>query len=119
MAAVAFGHLLPAGQTDGFFVLAGLIGFVLGDTQALSRSLFSQMIPAGREAQYFSLYEISNRGTSWLGPLLFGLAFQLTGSYRMSIVALLTFFGLDFVALWLVPVAAAVREAGNPVPERL
>jgi UMF1 family MFS transporter len=32
------------------------------------------MIPKGQEAQYFSLYEVSDRGTSWLGPFLFGLA---------------------------------------------
>src|SRR5688572_31106660 len=49
---------------------------------ALSRSLFSHMIPHGQEAEYFSLYEISERGTSWLGPLIFGLTLQLTGSYR-------------------------------------
>ena len=43
-------------------------GFVLGGTQALSRSLFSQLIPPGKEAEYFGFYEISDRGTSWLGP---------------------------------------------------
>ena len=45
-----------------------VIGFVLGGTQALSRSLFSQLIPVGKEAEYFGFYEISDRGTSWLGP---------------------------------------------------
>ena len=45
------------------------IGLVLGGSQALTRSLFGQMIPAGQEAEYFGLYEISDKGTSWLGPL--------------------------------------------------
>src|SRR3989442_5542047 len=59
------------------------------------------MIPRGQEAEYFSLYEVSERGTSWLGPFLFGLALQLTGSYRIAILSLSVFFllGLDDRAL--------------------
>ncbi len=60
----------------------GGCGDCAGGTQALSRSLFSLMIPKGREAEYFGVYEISDKGTSWLCPLLFGLALQFTGSYR-------------------------------------
>ena len=63
-----------------FFVMGAVAGPVLGGSQALSRSLFSLMIPKGREAEYFSLYEIGDRGTSWFWPLLFGLALQYTGS---------------------------------------
>src|SRR5581483_3695334 len=82
----AFALLRTATQ---FVALAAVIAIVLGGSQALSRSLFSLMIPKGREAEYFSLYEVSDRGTSWLGPLLAGLALQLTGSYRIAIVSLL------------------------------
>ena len=56
-----------------FMVLGAAIGMVLGGSQALSRSLFSQLIPQGKEAEYFGFYEISDKGTSWLGPLAFGL----------------------------------------------
>jgi MFS transporter, UMF1 family len=118
-AALAVGYLVPPGQPLPFFALAALVGFVLGGSQALSRSLYSQMIPRGKEAEYFSLYMISDRGTSWLGPLLFALAYELTGSYRASIISMVGFFVLGFVVLSLVPVRAAVREAGNPVPARL
>jgi UMF1 family MFS transporter len=80
-------------RTPGhFFVMAAVVAIVLGGTQALSRSLFSQMIPKGREAEYFSLYEISDKGTSWLAPLIFALALQFTGSYRIAILSLLVFF---------------------------
>jgi UMF1 family MFS transporter len=113
---VAF--LLPAGQALPFVLLGGAIGLVLGGSQALSRSLFSQLIPVGKEAEYFGLYEISDRGTSWLGPLLFGLAFQLTGSYRIAIISLLVFFIVGFAALTAVPIRDAVLRAGN-VPPRL
>lgn len=62
---------------------------------------------------------MSDRGMSWLGPLVFGLAYQLTGSYRDAIVSLVVFFMIGFVLLARVPVRRAVRDAGNPVPTRI
>ncbi|HEV8115884.1 MAG TPA: MFS transporter, partial [Acidimicrobiales bacterium] len=94
-------------------------GLVLGGTQALSRSLFSQLIPAGREAEYFGLYEVSERGTSWLGPALFGVALQVTGSYRVAILSLIVFFVAGFALLARVDVRRAIIEAGNEVPARI
>lgn len=76
-------------------------------------------MPSGKEAEYFSAYEMSDRGMSWLGPLLFGLTYQLTGSYRDAIISLVVFFVIGFVLLARVPVRRAVRDAGNPVPERI
>ncbi|WP_405546323.1 MFS transporter [Streptomyces phaeochromogenes] len=113
------GYFLPAGAPVWFFVLAAGIGVVLGGSQALSRSLFSHLVPPGKEAEYFSAYEMSDRGMSWLGPLLFGLTYQLTGSYRDAIISLVAFFVLGFVLLARVPVRQAVRDAGNPVPDRI
>ncbi|MET7717974.1 MFS transporter [Streptomyces sp. NPDC005407] len=116
---LAAGYFLPAGEPVWFFALAGAIGLVLGGSQALSRSLFSHLVPRGKEAEYFSAYEMSDRGLSWLGPLVFGLAYQLTGSYRDAIISLVVFFALGFVLLARVPVRRAVAAAGNPVPERI
>ncbi|OII67412.1 MFS transporter [Streptomyces sp. CC77] len=113
------GYFLPAGAPVWFFLLASAIGLVLGGSQALSRSLFSHLVPRGKEAEYFSAYEMSDRGLSWLGPLVFGLAYQLTGSYRDAIVSLVAFFALGFVLLARVPVRRAVAAAGNPVPSRI
>ncbi len=118
-ATLAAGYFLPAGAPGWFFVLAAAIGLVLGGTQALSRSLFSHLVPRGKEAEYFSAYEMSDRGLAWVGPLLFGLTYQLTGSYRTAILSLIAFFALGFVLLARVPVRRAVQEAGNPVPERI
>ncbi|KAA0940776.1 MFS transporter [Streptomyces apricus] len=116
---LAAGYFLPAGAPAWFFVLAAGIGLVLGGSQALSRSLFSHLVPPGKEAEYFSAYEMSDRGMSWLGPLLFGVTYQLTGSYRDAIISLVAFFVLGFVLLARVPVRQAVRDAGNPVPARI
>ncbi|MGW0906714.1 MFS transporter [Streptomyces sp. NPDC002853] len=116
---IGAGFFLPAGAPVWFFVLAAGIGLVLGGSQALSRSLFSHLVPAGKEAEYFSAYEISDRGMAWLGPLIFGLTYQLTGSYRDAIVSLVAFFVIGFVLLARVPVGRAIRDAGNPVPDRI
>lgn len=116
---LALGYLMPAHQPAWFFALACMIGLVLGGSQALSRSLFSHLIPAGREAEYFSFYKVSDRGTSWMGPLVFGLAYQITGSYRSAIISLLVFFVIGFAVLAKVPLRRAIEAVGNPVPERL
>ena len=101
--------------TGEFFAMAAVVALVLGGSQALSRSLFSQMIPKSKEAEYFGLYEISDKGTSWLCPLLFGLALQFTRSYRLAILSLILFFALGLAVLARVDVRRAAREAGNAV----
>ncbi|MET8247923.1 MFS transporter [Streptomyces sp. NPDC005202] len=113
------GYFLPAGAPVWFFVLAAGIGLVLGGSQALSRSLFSHLVPPGKEAEYFSAYEMSDRGMSWLGPLLFGITYQVTGSYRDAIISLVAFFAIGFVLLARVPVRRAIADAGNPIPDRI
>jgi UMF1 family MFS transporter len=102
-----------------FYLLAMLLSIVMGGTQALSRSLYSSMIPRGKEAEFFSLYEVSSSGTSALGPLLFGLALQNTGSYRVAIVSLIVFFVAGLAILLKVNVPKAITAAGNTVPRSL
>ncbi|MET7967355.1 MFS transporter [Micromonospora sp. NPDC005305] len=110
---------LPAEAPVPFMVLGGCIGLVLGGSQALSRSLFSQLIPVGKEGEYYGFYEISDKGTSWLGPLAFGLVFQLTSSYRVGLVSLLIFFVVGFALLAAVPIRRAIIAAGNTPPRVL
>jgi UMF1 family MFS transporter len=97
-------------------VLSVAIGFVLGGSQALSRSMYSTLVPRGREAEYFGLYQAAERGTSWFGTLTFGLVFQFTGSYRFAVVALLLFFVVGFALLARLDVRRGIEEAGNRVP---
>lgn len=117
--AVIYSYFMPAGVPAQFFLLAGIIAVVLGGSQALSRSVFSLMIPKGQEAEYFSLYEVSERGTSWLAPLLFGLAYQNTGSYRIAIVSLMVFFIVGFAVLTIVNIRKAAEDVGNAAPVRV
>jgi UMF1 family MFS transporter len=99
-----------------FWVLAAVLALILGGSQALSRSLFSQMIPENRESEYFSFYEISERGTAWIGTLVFGLAVQITGTQRISILSLVAFFVIGLALLYTTNVRQAIRAAGNEVP---
>jgi UMF1 family MFS transporter len=93
------------------WVMAGVIAIVLGGSQALSRSLFARMIPAGKEASFFGLYEVSERGTSWMGPLLFSLVVSRTGSYRLALLSLIFFFVVGLIVLWFTDTDRAVRES--------
>lgn len=93
------------------WIMSSLIGLVLGSTQALSRSLYSQMIPIGRESSFFGLYEISEKGTSWLGQLIFAAVVNTTGSYRQAILALIVFFFVGGAILLFTDVEKGVEEA--------
>ena len=116
MVIVVLAMFLPEKNVALFLTLGVGIAIVLGGTQALSRSFFSLLIPRGREGEYFALYNACERGTSWFGTFLFGLVFQLSGSYRPAIVALIVFFVLGAFFLHRLDPHRGIREAGNAVP---
>ncbi len=103
--------------TNEAWIMGAIIAIVLGGSQALSRSLFSRMIPAGREASFFGIYEVSERGTSWLGPLVFGAVVAATNSYRQALLSLIIFFVVGTTALYFTDTDKAIHEAGNLLPE--
>jgi MFS transporter, UMF1 family len=107
---VVYAYAYMESQYQAWFLGAG-IGLVLGSTQALSRSLFSRMIPKGREAAFFSIYELSERGTSWIGNLVFGIVVIYTGSFRQAILALIFFFVSGSIILIFTDVQRAMRDA--------
>lgn len=113
---VIYGYGFLRTTTDAW-AMAVVIAIVLGGSQALSRSLFSRMIPAGREASFFGIYEVSERGTSWLGPLVFGAVVAATGSYRHALLSLIVFFVVGAIILYFTDTDKAIHEAGNLLPE--
>jgi len=109
---VIFAYFGLQGETRvlQFWVLGFFIALVMGGSQAISRSLFANMIPTGKEAEFFSFYEVSERGTSWIGPLLFGLVNQMFGSLRPAILSLIFFFVMGLILLPFVNVKKAVED---------
>ena len=106
----SYGGLYGDSRVLQFFILGIFIAIVLGGSQAISRSLFAQMIPNGKEAEYYSFYEVSERGTSWTGPLIFGLANQIFHSLRFGILALIFYFIAGLIILPFVNVNKAVDD---------
>lgn len=115
-AVVAFAYFVPRGAFGIWLVCAVGIGLVMGGTQALSRSLYSQLVPPGKESEFFSFYQVMERGTSWFGTLAFGLVYQLTGDYRPAILVTIAFFVVGGLLLTRVRVREGIAAAGNEQP---
>jgi MFS transporter, UMF1 family len=83
-----------------FWILGLVVALILGGSQAISRSLFAALIPPGKNAEFFGFYAISGKFAAILGPLVFAAIADLTGSTRLSILALSVFFliGLGLLA---------------------
>jgi UMF1 family MFS transporter len=75
-----------------FFILAGLVATVQGGSQALSRALFSRLIPARKASEFFGFYAVAERFATVLGPLVFTVSVALTGSSRFAILFIIVFF---------------------------
>jgi UMF1 family MFS transporter len=94
-----------------FWVLAAVVATVQGGTQALSRSLYSSLVPPSQSSEFFSFFSISSKFAGIFGPLLFSVIGQATGSSRVSILSLLIFFVGGMVLLWFVDVDEGRRAA--------
>ncbi|HID84376.1 MAG TPA: MFS transporter [Anaerolineales bacterium] len=94
-----------------FWLLGLAVATVQGGSQALSRSLFSQMVPKSQSAEFFGFFSVSSKFAGIFGPLLFGLVGQLMGSSRLSIVSIILFFILGGYILTKVDVEAGMQVA--------
>lgn len=71
-----------------FWAAGAVLALVLGGSQAVSRSLFGRMIPRGEEAQHYGFWGLSGKISAALGPLLFGVVYEITGEIRAGLLAL-------------------------------
>ncbi len=94
-----------------FLALALLVGVVQGGSQALSRSLFAQMVPRHRSAEFFGLFSVFEKTTAILGPTLMAATIHLSGSSRGAVLSLLLFFVSGGAVLLRIDVAAGRRAA--------
>ena len=75
-----------------FFLLAGMIGLFQGGIQALSRSLFSRLVPAGKEGEFFGFYNMLGKFSAVIGPILLGTVSLVTGDVRIGLLSIVILF---------------------------
>lgn len=96
-----------------FYLLAICVGMVQGGAQALSRSIFGSMVPDDKRAEFFGFYGISSKFAAVIGPFVFALVGQLTGSSRLGIISLVFFFVAGIFILKFVDVEKGIDQAKN------
>ncbi|WP_447642874.1 MULTISPECIES: MFS transporter [Chitinophagaceae] len=85
---------------NGFYIVATIVGLVMGGIQSLSRSTYAKLMPPTENtASFFSFYDVTEKVAIVLGMFSFGFIQNLTGSMRNSILALIAFFAIGFVGL--------------------
>ena len=98
-----------------FWILAGVVGLVLGGTQATSRSLFASFVPKENSAEFFGFFAISNKFASIIGPLTFAVMGQLFGSARAGIVSLIVFLIIGLLLLSQVDTEEGIIQSKKTV----
>ncbi len=93
-----------------YFLLGGVVGIVLGGSQALSRSFYGSMVPEEASAEFYGFYTVFSKFSSIWGPWVFAFIRQATGTARLSIVSLIVFFLVGLLLLYFVDEKKA-REA--------
>lgn len=94
------GYTTKSGDVNGFYLLASLIGFVMGGIQALSRSTYAKLMPVTKDtASYFSFFDVSEKIGIVIGLFLFGYLTEITTSQRTSVLSCMTFFAIGLVML--------------------
>ena len=81
-----------------FWILAIVVGMFQGGIQALSRSYFTKIIPAGQSGEYFGLMDICGKGASFMGTTIVSVVSQMTGnvSKGVGMIAALFVAGMVF-----------------------
>ncbi|HEY7819688.1 MAG TPA: MFS transporter [Vicinamibacteria bacterium] len=94
-----------------FYLLAILVGTVQGGAQALSRSLFSTLIPAHKSAEFFAFFGVFDKFAGIFGPALFAITIAATGSSRNAVLSVIAFFVVGAILLSFVNVEKGRRVA--------
>jgi len=97
-----------------FYTLAVAVAMVQGGCQALSRSLFSRMVPRERGTEFFGFYSASSKLAGVFGPLVFGAVAHATGQSRLGIVSVVAFFVVGALILSRVDVEQGEMAAASP-----
>ena len=94
-----------------FYFLAVLVGLFQGGIQALSRSLYTRLIPLNKAAEFFGFYNMLGKFAAVIGPFLMGLVTVLSGNARLGILSLLLLFISGGLVLWKVDMVEGEKVA--------
>ena len=93
-----------------FYIMATVVGLVMGGIQALSRSTYSKLLPETKDtASFFSFFDVAEKIGIVIGMLVYGIIDQITGSPRLAIVFLAAFFVIGIILLKRVPKNSALN----------
>ena len=95
------------------WIHSGYLIINVGAWQALSRAILTELIPKGKEAEFFSLYEITDKGSAWIGPLLTAVIRDWTGDFRNSFWALILMLLVAIPILQKVNMEQGRRDVGT------
>ena len=94
-------YFVPKHAIVQFYILGACVGFVMGGIQSLSRSTYSKLMPETKDtASFFSFYDVTEKIAVVIGMLSFGYITELTGSQRLSVLALMIFFIIGLIILY-------------------
>ena len=86
-----------------FYIVAVIVGFIMGGIQSLSRSTYSKMLPQTNEStSFFSFFDVLEKLGMIIGTISFGLISEILGGMRPSILSLILFFVIGFIGLLFV-----------------
>jgi MFS transporter, UMF1 family len=101
------GYLMPAHDPMAFYILATVVGFVMGGIQSLSRSTYSKFMPVTKDTtSFFSFFDVTEKIAIVIGMFTFGFIIELTGSQRTSVLALVVFFVVGLLFLFWTNITA-------------
>jgi UMF1 family MFS transporter len=93
-------YVIPVGGITEFYILATIVGFVMGGIQSISRSTYAKLMPETKDtASFFSFFDVTEKIGIVIGMLSFGLLNELTGSQRSSVLALMSFFIIGLILI--------------------
>ena len=95
------GYYIPKNGINQFYILATLVGFIMGGIQSLSRSTYSKLMPETKDTtSFFSFFDVTEKIAIVIGMFSFGLINEITGSQRNSVLALGVFFIIGLIGLF-------------------
>jgi UMF1 family MFS transporter len=85
-----------------FYILGVLIGFVMGSSQANSRTFLAQLAPIDKVSEFYGFFSVTSGLSAIIGPLVYGEISRISGNQQNAVLSILVFFVLGIITLQFV-----------------